>query len=303
MREEGNMLGLFAETPLHPGAGSSTGFVDLPVQRERHTGFPIIQASGLKGAMREVAEKELKADEVNVLFGPENSDHAGALAITDARLLAFPVRSLSQVYVWVTCPAVISRLIRDMAMLPGMDAKDLDAKGSTGFKPAVGEAFSIKDSGLNDNLVLEELTFKLDSTKSTDVEKLMKAVTSFLPQKNDAHKAAREKMEKHLLVISDEDFKHLVNNATQISARIKLKDNKTSDNLWYEETIPPDSLFYTLLLASKPRGGNSGISGAEGILKKVEETVNGYLQVGGNETVGQGWCALQYYKNEVTQNA
>ncbi|MCX6916527.1 MAG: RAMP superfamily CRISPR-associated protein, partial [Verrucomicrobia bacterium] len=43
------ILYLFTRTPLHVGAGASVGAIDQPVQRERHTGFPIIPASSLKG--------------------------------------------------------------------------------------------------------------------------------------------------------------------------------------------------------------------------------------------------------------
>jgi CRISPR-associated protein Cmr4 len=34
------LMSLHALTFLHPGTGQSTGVVDLPVQRERHTGSP-----------------------------------------------------------------------------------------------------------------------------------------------------------------------------------------------------------------------------------------------------------------------
>ena len=49
---ESKILFIFAETPLHAGTGSGLGAVDLPIQRERSTGYPIVQASGLKGALR-----------------------------------------------------------------------------------------------------------------------------------------------------------------------------------------------------------------------------------------------------------
>jgi CRISPR-associated protein Cmr4 len=51
------VLFLYAESPLHFGSGTSLGAVDLPIQRERHTQFPIGQASGVKGAMRDVVEQ------------------------------------------------------------------------------------------------------------------------------------------------------------------------------------------------------------------------------------------------------
>jgi len=46
-------------TPLHAGTGQELGSVDLPIQRERHTGFPKIEASGLKGSIREAFEELL----------------------------------------------------------------------------------------------------------------------------------------------------------------------------------------------------------------------------------------------------
>ena len=46
-------------TPLHAGTGQELGVVDLPIQRERHTWFPKIEASGLKGSIREAFEELL----------------------------------------------------------------------------------------------------------------------------------------------------------------------------------------------------------------------------------------------------
>lgn len=49
-------LFLHCKTPLHAGTGSDLGYIDLPIQREKHTGFPKVEASSLKGALREVFE-------------------------------------------------------------------------------------------------------------------------------------------------------------------------------------------------------------------------------------------------------
>jgi CRISPR-associated protein Cmr4 len=50
------------ETPLHAGSGADLGIVDLPIQRERHTGIPKIEASGLKGCIREAFEGYIEKD-------------------------------------------------------------------------------------------------------------------------------------------------------------------------------------------------------------------------------------------------
>ncbi len=140
-------LFLYTETPLHAGSGSDLGIVDLPIQRERHTSFPKIESSSLKGALREdfesngieisiggnkfrVNENDPKRSKkqgvgigfpLTLAFGPEGDDsssaHAGALGFTDARLLLFPVKSMKGVFVWITCPAVLRRFERDMRLV------------------------------------------------------------------------------------------------------------------------------------------------------------------------------------------
>ena len=42
-------LFLIVETSLHAGSGSDLGIVDLPIQREKHTNYPKVEASGIKG--------------------------------------------------------------------------------------------------------------------------------------------------------------------------------------------------------------------------------------------------------------
>src|SRR2546421_2217829 len=102
-------LYLYTETPLHAGAGSGLSSIDLPIQRERTTQYPLIQSSGIKGKLRAAFEgsrdhltAEAKAM-VDIVFGPPStsgggSEHAGALIAGDARLLLFPVRSLNGVF-------------------------------------------------------------------------------------------------------------------------------------------------------------------------------------------------------------
>ena len=47
---------LYSVSSVHAGSGSEVGVVDLPIQRERHTGFPKIESSSLKGAIRATVE-------------------------------------------------------------------------------------------------------------------------------------------------------------------------------------------------------------------------------------------------------
>lgn len=49
------LLFLHCHTALHCGSGAAVGSIDLPVQRERHTGWPLIPAATIKGVLRDRA--------------------------------------------------------------------------------------------------------------------------------------------------------------------------------------------------------------------------------------------------------
>ncbi len=57
------ILGMLAETYIHPGSGQTTGFVDLPVAREATTDYPVIVGSSMKGALNDQARKLDKYEE------------------------------------------------------------------------------------------------------------------------------------------------------------------------------------------------------------------------------------------------
>ena len=69
-------------------------------------------------------------------------------------------------------------------------------------------------------------------------------------------------------------------------------------SLWYEETLPPETVLYFALSAHKSRGNDMP---AEAILNCITQDLLGespYLQLGGNETVGMGWCKVTVLENE-----
>ncbi len=119
---------LYAVSPVHMGAGTATGIIDNPIQRERHTNHPCFASSGIKGAVRygfKALSKGNGRDDdylnnlIKALFGPDSGDgdlHAGAVSFGDAQLVAFPVRSLKNGYVYATCPQALARARRLLSM-------------------------------------------------------------------------------------------------------------------------------------------------------------------------------------------
>lgn len=311
MEQTSQLLGLLAQTSIHAGTGQQTGVVDLPIQRENHNGWPCIFGSAVKGALRARAEQQkivlLKkgdisgasleyfhkkaqaSDEVAVVYGPPAGDsdiaHAGAIIVTDARLLLFPVRSLTSQFKWVTCPAAISRYLADRRRLSCVDIKcDIPTvedsnEQSTAIVPI---------QTFEDDLFLEEYRFSVK-------QKNLKALVTLLAELMGTPDAMAS-LEKQLVIVSNDSFTHIVNHATPVNAHISI-DTKTklvrAGALWYEETLPPETLLYVGLSANDGRK-----LGAEMSSKQVLENVTGlfsdkpWLQLGGNETVGMGWCAV-----------
>ena len=276
------MIGMLAETAIHPGSGRSSGFVDLPVARESITQYPVIAGSSLKGALKDRAreiwpdiiterggkrEHKLKP-EVARLFGLQEG--AGDLVVSDAKLLLLPVRSLTGNYKWATCPYLLERIKRDARRT--RYEKTMDGLNLSG-RPNKGEVWANRDG----NLFLEEREFQVSGNiEDSLIESIKKLIF---------HNETAERLGEQMIILNDDDFKWFASYGLQISARNVLDvETKESRNLWYEETLPADSLFYTLLFLRKNEARND----VNSLLTNLK-----YLQVGGNETVGQGWFAMK----------
>src|SRR5581483_3288005 len=189
----GGILYLKALTSLHPGSGTALGAVDLPVQRERHTDWPVIPGSSIKGVLREATENRLRQR----LFGAGDTDgtSAGALSFTDARVLAFPVRSAKGVFAWVTCPQALNRWSRDAGLVGTRPSvPPLSPGESTGFVSEGSPCIH------NKKLILEEFVF--------DAE----------PHGLDFFDALDGDERKRVVVVDDTNFTHFAKYCTEVTA-------------------------------------------------------------------------------------
>ena len=290
---ETTLMFIHCLTATHPGSGVALDVVDLPVHRERHTQWPTIPGSSLKGVLRAANQAESE-DWVQTAFGGPKTDnasgHAGAISISDARILAFPVRSLKGVFAWTICPAVLDRLRRDLAVAQCPDnppPNKWDIQGNS--------VLCREDSPLlidSDGMLLEEFDFKRTGNDPGVADWIAKnAVT-------DATTAAR--LRSHLALVDDDAFGHFVRHATEVSARIGLDPiTRTVKNgaLFWEEHLPPETLFYALVTSSDSRRREDSTTAAE-ILQRLSEEIPETLQIGGNATLGKGLCAVRIQARE-----
>ena len=309
MFEEKRLMFLYCVSPVHMGAGQALGVVDNPIQRERHTGHPVFAGSGIKGALRDVFEAVKGKDMTNRIFGPETdaSDHAGCVAFTDAQLVLFPVRSLRESFVYATCPTALGRL-RRMAELAG---EKIDWK-----IPAVSDDFclAVGDSGLTvkgkrdgqemETVILETFQFKksLNQDTAAEVAEIAKWLAKCCLPQDESYKFFRDKLAKHLVVLSDTRFSHFVENATTVEPHVRISDESgTADDggLFYTENVPPESVFVSLVVTSKERvkrgEASDGRLSAQQAMSKVEGAISGeVVQIGGDATSGRGLVAVTF---------
>ena len=285
---------MYAVTPCHAGSGSALGVVDLPIQREKHTNWPMIQASGVKGAFRanfdRFKNKISDADKSQIkdfeklsesVFGTDKggsgSGYAGSCSISDAKILAYPMRSNVSPFVWITCPAVLKRLSRD-----------LEIAGKTGFDAS---KFSVTDENsavlLNGNfkekdVLLEDFEVTLKDTSIPEFDKI-----------KDYFKDA-----ERLLLVSDDVFNYGVTDCTQIMAQIKIEaeTGTTKDgSLRYQEELPSDTIMYTVVHWGASKNSAEEKLQADTIKKFItEEVIKSHIQIAGDETCGRGIFQLEW---------
>jgi CRISPR-associated protein Cmr4 len=284
-------------SPVHMGAGQAIGVIDNPIQREVHTGHPLIAGSGIKGAVRHHFTRTWKESRlINRLFGPEHNaaEHAGAIAFTDATLVTFPVRALRNTFVHATCPSALARL------------KRLAGGSVTWAVPNVedGTAWVASASSITDKRLLLEV-FDFKATESPEVREIGQWLARSAMPPGEEHEFFRNKMGSDLVVLSDTEFGHFVRNATVVEAHVRI-DGATGaaarGALFYTENLPPETLLAGLVLASVERRkgpDRDDLFDAARVLSTVLNDegercglLDHVLQVGGDATTGRGLIVI-----------
>jgi CRISPR-associated protein Cmr4 len=290
------MLYLYVETPLHVGAHSGLGHIDLPIQRERTTQYPMIQGSGIKGRLRVTAQESMKdSDLFHAIFGPHSqggdaSDHAGALITGDARILLFPVRSLSGVFAYTTSRDVLARFKRDFERTAPALPWNIPA--------ATDDALVTMQSSVltNTTLVLEEFSF--DARPDLQVDHIATWLAEHALPDLNAGTYWPDKVRNALVILPEDDFRDFALYATEVVTRIRIdRESRTVESgaLWTEEHLPSDTLFYVPIYATDARrtGKNGSRISGKDILRFARPTSN-YMQLGADETIGRGIVRLRW---------
>ena len=197
----------------------------------------------------------------------------------EAKLLAFPVRSLAGCFAWLTCPAVLERFKRDTG-------KDVPVP-----QPDKEKAIAGSDHIVNNQVVFEEYALAVqapgEGKSAADLAKALKDCT--------ADPLWTSKLDKRLAIVSDELFQHFVTTCTEVVTRVKIDPKtRTVDGgaLFNQENVPCEALFYSVLTVLSTRRSNDDPKlDANALLKQLlPDEKPPLLQIGGDETTGHGIC-------------
>ena len=235
-------------TNLHVGSGDlNYNIIDNEVERDAVTGYPIVHASGLKGALKEHFKKKEDPQFILDVFGQEPGDdkiQAGSYKFLDAYLLARPMRvSGSIASIMVVSEKSVNDFIRRM------------------------NAFGITKFG-TEELHVE---FPEDVSFLTNVDNISVEAepTGTLPDAaKDVLKGLSALIGEKVAVVKDFNDYDL-----PVVARNQLKEGE-SRFLWYEEVVPHDSVFYTMILSPE---------------KDKELPLDEIIQIGGHASIGCGF--------------
>ena len=275
-------------TPLHAGTGQELGIVDLPIQRERHTGFPKIEASGLKGSIREVFEELLTVKN-------------GKYALINGKTVEERVKKLKEKFPKIEEVWTVKRNEEEIEKIKYNEGIDLtfgpeaeiSHAGALGFTDArillfpvksmkgvfayitcpqvlkrfeeemtiAGNKIELNGQKININKIPPNSFPKNTSQVLVSNKVILEEYTFELNPNEDlkqfanwlVQKTGIEKIPQKIVVLSNDDFKDFVHLSTEVITRIKI-NNATgtveTGALFTEEFLPTETLLYSLALAS-----------------------------------------------------
>lgn len=262
---------IFTQTPMHVGAGNEVGVIDNPIQRDKITSCPVIPGSSIKGVFRRECSFGMSETDVDLIFGSDDEKKlsAGRLAFTEASLLLFPLRSMKNAYAYATSPFLLKRFFAKSGFTFKHKIEDIS--------PA--ECIAPDSLLLGKKVVLEEYSF--DRINNNELlEDISKLISGILPSA-----CALNDLQKHLVILSDEDMFYLAQYSCPVQQHVRIGDDGVAAEgaLFNIETIPSDTLMYSVLISEE-----------SDIMTKFSEWFGSerLLQFGSDSTTGLGYSVV-----------
>ena len=305
-------------SPLHCGCGAGLKDIDLPVIRHKVSGHPIIPGSSIKGVLKDYYhEKDGKTDEtVQALFGLDSENttdkteskkangFASAISIGDGLLLALPVRSFYGTFAYLASPYTLQQFKSALGRtgknglpdIPGGLRLDDDNFGVILTKNSL-----LKIPGKDEKILLEEMDLKIDN--GNDAADEWAEIIAGYYCVNDEE---RELFKKRFAITDDNVLNFICDTGLPVEAHIRIDENTGAAKngaLWYEETVSPETFFFTNMGVDRSFKKDTKKSAVElATMLNTEETKSPvHTQFGGKATTGKGFVSVCFFKEGAGQ--
>jgi CRISPR-associated protein Cmr4 len=285
---------LHALSPTHVGNGRGVGYIDLPIDRDVVTGWPIIRGWGFQGAWADFHRATKEARETGTpegrlleaafgvdAAGDDNNSNSGALIPTDAHLVCLPVRSFRGTFAWCTSPLCLQMLRRSLELA---GVKDLPQA-----PPALADdvAHHGTDTVLKEGeqLFLEDLDLQAKECPTAAAWAEWLAIRVF-----PGDSTWQEQFKKRFAVLSDTAFDFLCETGTEVQTRVRIDDDTrtvAAGSHWTEESLPAETILAGIVQCDRLFGPNGEDITPAGLLDRFASEPL-ILQIGGKATVGRG---------------
>ncbi|WP_233564943.1 type III-B CRISPR module RAMP protein Cmr4 [Micromonospora musae] len=299
------LLHLYAESPVHAGAADSLGVLDLPVQREATTRYPVIWGQSLKGALRQAALDAGLGDLVVPVFGapvraPGSDDaeielSAGLLTVGDAQVVAMPVPTLRRTFAWVTSELALHRLARKYARL-AVTGLPQPPRLAPGGGAAASEAWT-GDGRRARSEVLGPCLVELGAAPHPQLRHWAAQLATDVLGDADASAPLAplgDKLREDLLAVGSDVMPMLLTECTEFVARVQLNADKTVQNGPFHSEYLPTETILAASLSLRPMRSDGGLTTADAVELLRDMLHDKLIQIGGDETIGKGllWARL-----------
>ncbi len=274
---ESKFYGLKCITNLFVGNGdNSYGIIDNQVEKDPILETPIIPSTSLKGSLRDFFENNSDNNiKITEIFGSDAKEtkntNSGSYSFFTAQLLFRPMRVSDGdfTYCLVTTVDLLEKMIQMVSDLNG----DLPCDMQEAIKKVKEKINNLKDKYGISNKDISVEGYNLENCEK-EVNKVVDLLNIF--------EKFNLKNGVPIVILKPEIFKEI---DLPIVARNQLEDG-LSNNLWYEEIVPHESIFYFAIMY--PDNNDS--------FKKFDKELrSNIIRFGGGASIGYGYCKIEEY--------
>lgn len=277
-------------SPTHAGIGRGVGYIDLPIDRDGVTGWPIIRGSSFKGVWADTHRATPEARKNDPLLraafgtaGENNNSNAGALIPTDAKLVCLPIRSFRGTFAWATSSLCLQMLHRTLSLAGFKELPNSPAPLTENTAHHAAE--SVLTEGKQ--VFLEDLDFAAQECNTATAWAKLIAENVFAGDTD-----WQEQFQKRFVVLPDTAFDFLCETGTEVHTRVRIQDDTKTvakGALWMEESLPAETILMGVVQCERvfqKKDETPRITAPELLDHFAKNALT--LQIGGKATVGRG---------------